>query len=163
MKIFIIICLSVFVCNSQYVDYQNLHLIKTFVIVGEVIKRGEDLDDLFSYLKYSTITSQNGMIRSGGNIKNVISHSTHLINHITKNKFQNGYLIENESLYEKRTNNNGNNIKFLVFKLKVRSKSTKDILWFNFDNMDDGIWKFHDYSFCNNIGFTDEDEPCDKK
>jgi hypothetical protein len=108
--------------------------------------------------------------------KNILSNSfinqagicERLMNYIKQQKFNQGYVIEENSIGAVDfSTKRGNRSFYLVNGIKLRSKLTKDILWFFFDNSSyDEKWKLWYYDFCNPVKELPPDGrdkiPCNK-
>lgn len=88
-----------------------------------------------------------------------------LYEHITKNKFQNGYKIEYIDTV-RQTFIPFSNISYYEHKIKIRSNYNKEIIWIGFTNdINVKKWKISEFWYCNNPmeRAWGEDVPCDKK
>ena len=169
MKYIIILIAFTITSQSQPIHFFDLHLDKTFKIIEEIMQRGDDLDKLVEYFLDTTKTTT---INGAQFYKNKLSVVVHFIKklkeHIELNKFLNGYIIEKQRLsFSSRPpteNKFGDykNIQYIFFSIKIRSIATKDIIWFHFDNQENGIWKLEAFDFCNNFRLPDDDTGCDK-
>jgi hypothetical protein len=149
MKALLILIFTIFASNTfaQQSDKDSIILERTKCIIDEIINKADNLDSLIVFLKDSNNTVSNTIIRYFDRYPNyVIEAAQELSEHILKNDFKNGYIIETKELGDRFHNNKG----FQSFELKIRSKKTKDIIIFLFYNSENNIWKLGEYDFCSN-------------
>ena len=160
LVIFVFI-MSMNMCYAQYRDTSKVDYNKIYWMIDEIINIADNIDSLVTFLKDSNNTVENTSIRFFDYDSNyVIKAAIRLSEHVMKNDFQSGYNIETKEL--SKASHLG--VDFLYFDIKIRSKATKDIILFFFENHEDGIWKLSEYDFCTNYyeQIPDINEPCRK-
>lgn len=149
-----------FFALSLYSQEYKSVLNKNFDLVKKLVTSYNSID---SILSDTNLVSYNYRI----NKNSITFQNKKLKNHILKNKFYEGFYFEKDTLMINTYLGFALKVKtMLVHKIKIRSSSTKDIIWFEFEKfVFTNYWQFRDFFYYNNLEeqIPDKDKSCDKK
>ena len=162
MKILILFfALTISIYSQEFGIKSNLD--KPYRIVEQTIEKCINLDSLIKYFSDSSITSRIAPIRASNDMEHVVHSSKRLFKHVQDNDFMNGYKFEKFICFVNFKKLDVYGVRDRSFEIRIRSKKSKAIIWFFFDDREDGVWKLMDFAFCNN--YADRvypyNPPCD--
>jgi hypothetical protein len=161
-KYLLLILLLLTACQSNLEREHSSELKMNFIIVDRIINNAD--------LLITVLDSNFAVSDYNKDLNYYFGFLDELRLYIANNKFADGYKIEKDTIQQWNEIINFKvsleNI-FLTHKIKVRSETTGNVIWFTFTNKfglnKKGGWKFMTYSLCNNPEFKFSDsEPCDK-